>query len=286
MKLRDTAACATIAMMATATAQIPNASFESWVNHGGYSDPAGWLTSNDLMTPQGHFITVEPGSPGAEGNTYALVQSRTTPQGMTIQGWMSAGSNGQGGFPCSNRPTALAGMWQYGIQQGDTGVVEAALSRYNALTGQTDVIAQGTLEITGSWASWAEFSVPLVYFSGETPDSAYIQFTSSINFSDPVAGSFIKVDALSFSGLTAITEAPATPGLLLFPSPAREALSIRAGSPLAEATVLDAAGRPVLHNRFNVGEAVMDVAPLPTGPYWVRVLLADGKQRVAGFNKE
>ncbi|MBS1943806.1 MAG: hypothetical protein JST98_01080, partial [Bacteroidetes bacterium] len=93
-------------MMATATAQIPNASFESWVNHGGYSDPAGWLTSNDLMTPQGHFITVEPGSPGAEGNTYALVQSRTTPQGMTIQGWMSAGSNGQGGFPCSNRPTA------------------------------------------------------------------------------------------------------------------------------------------------------------------------------------
>src|SRR5690606_39521469 len=89
-----------VCSLAAVSAQIPNAGFEEWVDQGGYLDPAGWLTSNDVITPT-PIYTVEQGSPGAAGDHHALIITREiTGTSGIIQGWISAGvSNSNSGFP-------------------------------------------------------------------------------------------------------------------------------------------------------------------------------------------
>jgi hypothetical protein len=60
--------------------------------HGGYSEPAGWLTYNDVSTVVG--ATVEQGTPGNPGAFHAVLTTReATGGGIPIHGWISAGTD-------------------------------------------------------------------------------------------------------------------------------------------------------------------------------------------------
>lgn len=273
-------------VMGSSMAQIPNAGFELWSNQGGYTDPDGWITYNDVMTPQGYFTTVEPGTPGAVGVFYALVQSRALSSGGTIQGWMSAapaGHGGPAGFACSTRPAELTGQWQYGIQPNDTAVVMVMLTRSGS---GGELIATGQLEVTGEANSWTTFTVPLNYLSNDIPDTAYIQFAASKSFASPIAGSFLKVDALLFAGIAGIAEPGAMHGLHVYPSPATGMLHIRADASMHQVEVLDLTGRSLMERPAGTGLEVLDVSSLRTGHYLVRISWGDGSKSATGFSKE
>lgn len=268
-------------MATSAFAQIPNGGFESWVDQGSYMDPAGWLTYNDIENPSGPVITVEQGSPGAVGAFYALITTRAVPGATAIQGWCSLN-----GFSFSSRPAELIGQWQYGIQPGDTGVVSIAMTKWNTTFGTRDPIAFGELKVTGDLTGWNPLSVPITYYSTEVPDSAYIQFEASIDFADPVVGSFLKVDDLAFAGMVGMQEQTAALELRIFPSPATDRLNVVADQRIAEVKVLDITGRTVLSRVTDGREVVLEVGGLNTGRYLVQLRMKDGTSMVRPFLKE
>jgi hypothetical protein len=263
-----------------AIAQIPNGGFESWVDQGGYIEPANWNTYNDVITPQGYFITVEAGTPGAVGNYHAVLTSLTIPQGSTIQGWMSTG------FAFSERPATLTGQWQYGIQPSDTGEVVIALTGPNDITGEQEMIAYGTLEVTGSLGTWTSFSVPFTYFSNATPDTAYIVFAASKDFLAPVDGSFMTVDDLEFTGTVGMDDAATLPHFSLHPSPTHDVLHIEGEQHITEVTMMDVTGRMILQHTVQAERSQLDVQHLRAGRYFLLVTTLDGTRSVRSFVKE
>ena len=272
-------------MAATASAQIPNGGFENWDDHGTYMEPAGgWLTYNDIVTPVGPWITVERGSPGAVGNYYASVTSREYPDTSVIttplQGWLSLN-----GFSYTGRPGMLSGQWQYGIQPTDTAEVLVLLARWNR-AGDVELVAEGSLEVTGSLSGWHPLSVPLMYYSAQAPDSAYIQFSASKDLGAPVAGSFLKIDDLAFTGFVGVEEPQVQSQFMVFPSPVSGILNIVADQRITELKVMDMTGRTILEHRPGTERFNLDVSNLNKGSYIVRVRMADGAYQVRCFVKE
>ncbi|MEO7080725.1 MAG: T9SS type A sorting domain-containing protein [Flavobacteriales bacterium] len=269
----------------TASAQIPNGGFENWDDHGTYMEPAGgWLTYNDIVTPVGPWITVERGTPGAVGNYYASVTSRILPDTSistsVLQGWLSLN-----GFSFTGRPAALTGQWQYGIEPSDTAEVLVFLARWNS-AGDVEVVAEGSLEVTGSLSGWHPLSVPLTYFSAQAPDSAYIQFSASKDLGASVAGSFLRIDDLAFTGSVGVEEQQLQSRFIVFPSPASNLLSIEADQRITELKAMDMTGRTVLEQKPGTERVGWDVSNLNKGSYIVRVRLADGAYQVRSFMKQ
>lgn len=270
-------------------AQIPNGSFELWEDHGGYTEPAGWLTYNDVLTPSGYFTTVEAGSPGAVGAHYAHIESRSLPDGGgVIQGWISAGERDDtiGGFAYSGRPAALTGQWQYGIMPGDTGVVMVFLRGPDLPDGTANLVASASHEFTGTQSGWAAFNVPLTYYNNDAPFRAYIQFEASKDFALPTAGSFIKLDDLGFAGWVGVAEPDPRTAFLAYPSPAANVLHLEAAQPMAEVAIVDLSGRTLLHRSVASRQQHMDVSRLAAGSYVVRIRWADGSVSAKAFSKE
>jgi len=267
-----------------ATAQIPNGGFEDWVDQGGYLDPVGWLTYNDVVTPGGGpATTVEQGTPGVTGNYHCVITTVQVPLGPTIQGWISAGVDGNNaGFPYASRPEMLTGQWQYGVQPNDTAQVTVALINGASQT----FIAHGTLEVTGSLSAWQTFQVPLTYFSTETPDTAFIQIVSSISFPNPIAGSFVKVDDLAFVGTVGMNEVNVGTLTNLYPNPGTTHFTVSLPPSPHTITLFDATGRMVLEQRTTDERPVIGTEHLPSGMYRITVREERGAVMGATWVKE
>jgi hypothetical protein len=259
-----------------ATAQIPNGGFEQWVDQGGYLDPVGWRTYNDAV-PGATVIFVERGSPGPVGNYHAVLTSRLVPgSSIPIQGWVSAGVSGtNAGFPYASRSAALTGLWQYGIQPTDSGQVVAAFSKWNTLTSSTELIGFGSLEVTGDLTEWQSFSVPIEYFSSETPDTAFVWIAASIDFTAPVAGSFMKIDDLAFVGSVGMNEHVVDARVSMFPSPATDFLNIRTSVP-GTLNFTDVNGRRVMSTAIVNDIRMIDVTGLAPGLYTYQLIGRNG----------
>lgn len=272
-------------MASGAYAQIPNGGFENWTSMGLYDDPNGWITFNGLTSLAGASPSCAQGSPGAVGSYYATVTTQNTSFGL-IQGIITTGnsSTGETGFAYTSRPGALTGQWQYGIQPQDTGMVVAYFSKWNPGTQHADSVGVGVALLTGNLSGWSSFSVPIQYFSSSVPDTAYVFVASSLD--NPVAGSFVKIDALGFGGSVGIAETSDNADIEVYPSPATHVLNIVATGSIKEVRVRDMTGRMVKQQTVAGQRLELDVADLNTGRYLVELLLADGSRAVRNFVKE
>lgn len=270
-------------------AQIPNGGFENWTTIDTYQDPDNWITMNSSTAFAGVF-SCEEGMPGTVGSAFAKVTSRQLVPGQpasTVPGILISGdaTTGNGGFPYTDRPAALNGSWQYGIQDNDAGNILVLFSKWNGGTQTSDVIGTGTMPITGSLTSWQTFSVPITYANELDPDSAAIVIFSSTGVA--VDGSFIWVDDLSFgaAATTGIDEAGLAIGINLYPSPATDVLHVSANRPIAEVTMMDMSGRTVLRQGVTGEDLTFNVADFRAGRYLMQLRMAGGKRLVRSFVK-
>jgi hypothetical protein len=269
------AICATMAV----SAQVPNGGFESWTDQGGYTEPTGWLTYNEVPTVGGP--TVEAGTPGHPGNFHVSITTRQSTGGVAaIQGWISAGSStGHPGFPYAQRPGFLTGQWQYGIQPNDTGLVTVAFSKWDG--SNTQAIGVGTLAVTGALPDWQSFSVPITWLSTETPDTCYIQIVSSISFTAPTVGSYMGVDDLAFSGSAGVAAPVAATSGFSLRSLAKDQLRVTAPTS-GTLRFFTVDGRAVGTWAVPGTEATLRVAELPQGILLYRFTDRNGRQVAAG----
>ncbi len=220
-----------------AIAQIPNASFETWTAHTGYDTPDSWGNTNSL-TSMASVYNCEKGTGGATGagSFYLKLTSKTVLTavipGVAVTGTISLSGTTygvSGGFACTTRPQNLTGSWQYQASGADHAQIVVLLSKWNTTLHRKDTVAFTTYAVPGlptTQTTWATFTIPLTYRSGKYPDSAMILASSSAT--TPVAGSYLYLDNLAFSGTVAtgveqVTEHQET---TIYPNPAKDNTTI------------------------------------------------------------
>jgi len=175
--------------------QLQNANFESWENVGSATEePIDWSslkTSDDsfLASQAPKVITRDT---GRGGSGYSIRMENKTAfsivaNGIVTNGRVHADFNPENGYvytidndarwntPFTSRPDSIVGWYKYAPQGGDKGKVEVVLHKTGTCKlpeGGTpcDLVARARFNMTNAAADWVRFSVPFVYYNGDTPD--------------------------------------------------------------------------------------------------------------------
>lgn len=272
---------ASAALATVATAQIPNAGFESWTNAGSYETPDGWATLN-AYTSASSVYTAEKGTPGSPGSSYLKLTSKTVGpvvvNGIAVSGVINPQTQQPvSGFAFTQQPASFTGKWQHMIYGSSQGSVNVQLTRWNAATNSRIVVATADKVLTGMAMSWANFTIPFVYTDSQAPDSCIIVLKAS--GSNPTNQDYLWVDNLGFSGSVAGLETQSVfTGINLYPNPAVEhvTLQLQANEPHSvQIEILDLSGS-VLYTGTNeiakgVTEILLPVSGFAKGNYLVRI---------------
>lgn len=241
-------------------AQVPNASFESWTNHGSYSTPDGWDNRN-AQTASAATFTCQQGTPGTDGNYYMRLISKkigsSVVNGIAVSGRLDSSTGAPvSGFPYTGRPASLTGKWQYMAFGNDQGYVSIGLTKWNTASNKRDTIGNTTYLLPDMVMGWADFSININYASQATPDSAMIVFSPS-NELNATDNSYIFVDELKFSDFpTSIASANAIKqNIKAYPNPAKDhiLLEFEPAGRKAIITLIDITGQVVTTTLITEG---------------------------------
>lgn len=263
--------------VAQAWAQIPNGGFETWNG----TDPASWSTLNPITSLAG-FYTAEQGTPAPQGSSYLKLTSTFSALfGDVLPGYavcsnydFSSGTGDLGGFPYTNRPLYMNGVFKYSTPGVDQAGAAVVFTKWNTTTNTRDTIGGGVLFFDNT-ASWTNFSIQIGYTMPDNPDTCSIFLTSSIDVG--VDGSTFSVDDLSLANQpNAVSEVETASAFNVFPNPAVDRLNLElssfaAGSPI-QIQVMDIVGNVVtLETAYTNSRYTMNVANLAKGAYVIRV---------------
>ncbi len=277
-----------ICIAATALAQIPNNSFENWTSMGSYINPDNWDQLNAMTAAMGSVYTCTKGTPGYVGSSYLKLTSQTISMMGVMPGIAATGTLNtssymvSGGFPFTQRPQSIKGEWQYmGGSTTDSAMIAVYLTQWNTAMGMRDTVAMLMSKTRGMAMTWTSFNLNLMYMNGGTPDTAQIILASG-NLVNPVSGSYLFVDNLSFAGSVAgIKENNLhAVSVNLFPNPASYKLVINltnSKSVKGQIDIYDVIGKKVksLSDVDFTTNTIIDIADLNTGGYFVKLSTSD-----------
>lgn len=194
-----------LALAETMNAQsIPNYSFENWTSHAHNEPDSGWFTSNQQSLALADSLTVWK----VTGQTGQAVHIQTAILGTdTLQAYITNSlgdpSQGMGGVPFSQSPTAITGYYRYNLPGNDSALLWIVFKK-NGLPVSSNIFK--IRNATGSQATFTTFSFPISL--SLTPDSVIIAASSSnLNVGGPgpigfgiQSGSWLELDQLAFTG--------------------------------------------------------------------------------------
>ena len=289
MKKRILVLICTAFFINVSPAQIPNFSFENWTSMGTYNNLDQWGTLNNT-TAAASVFTAEKGSPGYAGSFYLKLTTKKVNNipvnGIAVSGkFDSINKKPVSGFAYNNRPQYLIGRWQFMTYGSSPGGVTASLTRWNSGGNKRDTIAIANSTLSGMVHVWTPFTIPFVYYSGDTPDSCIIFLRAS--GSAPTANDFIWVDSLAFKGPAAGIEnnAKVQNEFSVFPNPADDIIVVvlnEITEQPAYIKISDVNGKLMLTKdigRLNgPAKLTIDVSGLAPGSYLLNVLVGDRKR--------
>ena len=174
--------------------QIPNPGFESWTN----GNPDGWFTDNvpQVASPITQTSDAHSGNLAVRGEVLNFANN-------PYPGFLyTLGDNGKG-FPINQRYAQLTGYYKLSTSGSDKFLV------WVYFWSGGNIIA-GNYGWFGAAANYTQFTVPLVYYTADVPDSASIWMAASEDTTESGTasiGTVFYVDDLSFSGTaTSVTD--------------------------------------------------------------------------------
>ncbi|MEI6576334.1 MAG: T9SS type A sorting domain-containing protein [Bacteroidota bacterium] len=210
--------------------QVPNFSFENWVNFGTYLNPDKWGTMNNKTAASGIFTATQ-GTPGVPGNSYLKLTSHTVGggvvNGIAVSGILDSMTlQPVSGFAYNQRPSKLTGKWQYMLSGTSAGSIHSTLTKWNPLTNSRETVATANLTLSGMVMSWANFTINYNYLTGDFPDSCIIVLKAS--GLTPAEGDYLWVDNLTLSGTVAGIEnmTSSINKLSIYPNPTNQNLTV------------------------------------------------------------
>ena len=185
-----------IAASGAAYAQvIPNGNFEDWSTQS-YDEPNTWFTSN-REAPGLNSVSKVTGFSGSA----IKIETKADPnnQGDFIGGFISNTegdpTEGQGGVPFSQQPTAITGKIMANMVGNDTALLLVVFKKNGTVTSMNVFKLSGKNQTT-----FTDFSFPISLSAA--PDSVVIACASSNLIAETgiEVGSSITIDNLAFTG--------------------------------------------------------------------------------------
>ena len=178
---------------------IKNNGFENWTQVS-YENLKYYTTSEqENFQKDPFFIHLgEQKSTDAQNGQFAITVTTWANGKDTVPGFFANGDPGKqrGGFPYTERPTALTGYYKGAIMPNDTGLIIVMFKKLG------NIIGFNVKKIDGATPSYTAFSLPMVFPPIITPDTVIIAVTSSnvIN-SNGIPGSTLTCDNFMFDGV-------------------------------------------------------------------------------------
>ena len=255
-------------------AQILNGGFESWTN----GNPDNWFTNNAAPL----YTTVTKSSDAHSGSS-ALQGATVTYSSVILAPTIAAGT-ADVGFSINARNSSITGYYKFTPVGGDSLYISAVL--YNGIAG----IGAGFIAIGATVTTYSQFTLPIIYSTGDTPNKLMLQFALRPGGTAYHAGTTFLIDDVTYGSATSVSEntsqAPAIFNLAQnYPNPFNPSTNIQFTVPTegkATLKVFNTLGQEVA-TLFN-GEAAagtyhqveFNASNLPSGTYFSR-LEFDGK---------
>ena len=265
-----------LATSSLSLAQIPNAGMENWTNMTFYEDPTGWTTFNSFSLLSGAPPTVTKTTDAHSGTYAASLESILGPGSSELPGILiSLDANGNG-FANTQRYATFSFWYKFNNAGGDTAMVAASFTKWNPVTQNADSVAVAIALVTNTTNTWTQMNIPFQYFTGQTPDTAYIGAFSTITDTF-IPGSVLKVDDFSFSGIASVSEVISN-GINIYPNPASSELFVDFENPIkGDLLIYDLSGRIVLNTTLSDVKTKISVATLPKNTYLYNITDRTGK---------
>jgi len=262
------------------SAQIPNSSFERWIDFGEYKFPSGWHCTNQSTGLQLLKATGD----AQEGLTAIRIENIANEKGEVIRGVLQSGTSSNPYFPVSGRPDALQGWMKFDPEVADACYVLIQLTHFNSSLQQRELVGEGLFTTREEINEYQMFYVPIIYFSSIDPDSAVITTYSGM-YDGAQAGSCLYLDELSFIGLTnGVTNNASVSTLKVYPNPATSFLKVEVPAEFFEMRlqIFDLIGNVKKSLELNDASSIIDIRALPEGRYFYRITATDKLERLTG----
>jgi len=266
------------------TDTVSNGGFEDWGTNPFYDEADDWTTLNPLAQIFGVQLAFRAtasdeyhsGAAAMKLVTSDLTGVGITPSVLTTGLVNTATQNIDGGSPIASRPSSFGGWFRYDPINGDTATIGLSLTRWDAVNGIREVVANGGDNLLTTNGVFVELDFQMYYDSNSIPDTALIVIVSGSN-SSPQEGSTLFVDDLVYNYPAAI-ESPESVGLNIYPNPATDRLMISStnGFTFNTGRIIGLDGRIIQEITLNAGNATVDVAKLKAGSYIVELRDTEG----------
>lgn len=173
--------------------QIPNSGFENWTN----SEPDGWITNNAPPLSTTILQSSDPHS-GASAVKLVVGSFLSIPYGALL--YTGDVQSDNVGFPVSERHGSLRGF--YKLESSPNKVLTITVT----LQKEGNFIGGGADAYGGSVPNYTEFIIPMIYPTGEIPDTATINISYYDTSEAWTAGGGAYIDDLSFGGFVDVRD--------------------------------------------------------------------------------
>ena len=283
-------------------AQIPNNSFEEWVQTNNYENPKNWNTPN-VYTQLGSATVVDKSDDAFSGNFSARLESKEikigtltflAPGAITLADFQinpaTQTFSYSGGLFLQQNVYELKGMYKYQGVGNDSAVIVMYNFR-NRANEDYDAIGRGYTYLNDA-ENWTPFTVKMKYLNGHVPDTFNVLIMSTTdeglqNMSHD--GSVLLVDSLSISTNTGIINLWEKPiALHVYPNPSSSIIhfEIEKAEKNRELVLYDQEGRILVTNAFHTKIISLDISEFSSGMYSYAVVEADKIINSGSFLKE
>ena len=260
--------------------------FETWKPSGLAKDPSGWASFN-VLTSYGMAQTVFKDTVAPyEGSAAAKIVTQPIPVLIPVPGYDTVGLLIVGtvdvqntkinyGTAYTNRPESVNFATKYEPVNGDSASVSVQLTRFNVASNMTEIIATGLWTSTASATSWTQQSLKLTYdpnLNNTLPDSIRIMVSASSLYR-PKINSTLYIDDVSFSGYVSTNDINGVKNnVSVYPSPAKESVTISISVKASSVEVLDITGRSLGVFPMTNNKAIIETANYKAGMYLYNVI--------------
>ncbi|MDP1726804.1 MAG: T9SS type A sorting domain-containing protein [Bacteroidota bacterium] len=252
--------------------QITNGGFENWDTKTGFNTPTGWSSLDDEFFSQTGIATVTKETDAKSGSFAAKVKVAGT-SATGLAGLLAIGNDENfAGISFKGRPASFSGWTKYKTMGGDTAAIYAMFSKYNAATDELDLIGFGFTSLAGTQTSYGQFNIPIIWFTGDAPDSLQLMvIVGNLSSGDPIGtvGSYILLDDLTFGPSSGTNELTLNEHINIFPNPAKEMVEIGLSNELlgAEIQIKDINGKLVYFGK----QTTINLNDFNKGIYFVQI---------------